>query len=231
MEDKSKHGIVYILTNAAMPGYVKIGMTTTSVGQRVLELSRSSAVPLPFECNYAVQVADVDKVEEALHDAFGDHRINPKREFFSIAPERVVAVLRLLSLKDVTPSKNIGVESKEDAVAIAVARKQRSAFNFLIVGIPAGAELAFIRDEDIKCRVAPDQKHVEFQGEIMSISTAAEKALGSKYPVQGPAYWTYGGELLDELRKRLEQGGFTTEEINTAGDQWTQSQIDIEKGK
>ena len=91
-----KAGIVYILTNEAMPGYIKIGKTTTSVDQRVLELSRSTSVPLPFECYYAVRVADVSQVEKALHDAFGDHRKNPKREFFTIAPERIVSILKVL---------------------------------------------------------------------------------------------------------------------------------------
>src|SRR3989338_10275153 len=132
-KNKNCAGIVYILTNEAMPGYIKIGKTSTSVEQRILELSRSSAVPLPFECYYAARVADMDKVEEALHDAFGDHRANPRREFFNISPERVVAILKLLTLEDVTPSRNTGVEFREDAIAIERARKKRSAFNFKMV--------------------------------------------------------------------------------------------------
>jgi hypothetical protein len=202
MEDKA--GIVYILTNEAMPGYVKIGKTTTSVKQRVLELSRSTSVPLPFECYYAARVADVSQVEKAFHDAFGDHRKNPKREFFVISPERVVAILKLLALEEVTPSRDIGVETKEDAIALEEARERRSAFNFEMVNIRAGSELKFIRDERITCRVAEDQKHVEFAGEIISLSLAAQRALGYKWQVQGPAYWTYNGEILDELRTRLE---------------------------
>lgn len=204
---KDGEGIVYLLTNEAMPGYVKIGKTTTSVEQRILELSRSSAVPLPFECYYAARVRDMSKVEEACHDAFGGHRINPRREFFSIAPERVVAILKLLALEEVTPSRNAGVEFKEDAIAIDIARKKRAAFNFTMVNIPAGAELRFIRNESITCSVASDQKHVEFGGETLSLSAAAQKALRSKWQVQGPAYWTYGGEILDELRTRLEEEG------------------------
>jgi len=224
--------IIYILINGAMPGYIKIGKTNTSVEQRILELSRSSAVPLPFECRYAARVADANRVEEALHDAFGDHRINPRREFFKIAPERVVAILSVLSLEDVTPSHNIGVESKEDAVAIERVRKIRSAFNFKIVNIPAGTELNFIRDEKVVCHVAADQKHVEFHGEIMSLSLATQKALGSRWLVQGPAYWTYQGEILDEIRTRLEEGEEPTlEEIEAAGDAYIQNQIDQERGK
>jgi len=227
-------GFVYILTNEAMPGYVKIGKTSTSVEQRILELSRTSAVPLPFECYYAARVADMDQVEKAFHDAFGDHRKNPKREFFTISPERVVALLRLLALEEITLSRNIGVESKEDALAIEVARNKRSAFNFKMVEIPAGAELKFIRDESVVCTVAPDQKHIEFQGETTSLSTAAQKVLGYKWRVQGPAYWTYEGEILDERRIRLEEGSDdepSPEEIEAAGEAYSQNEIDKMRGK
>ncbi|MBI2098716.1 MAG: GIY-YIG nuclease family protein [Candidatus Wildermuthbacteria bacterium] len=224
--------IIYILTNEAMPGYVKIGKTANSVEQRILELSRSSAVPMPFECYYAARVKDMGQVEKAFHDAFGDYRINPRREFFNVAPEKVVAILKLLALEEVTPGRNVGIETKEDAIAIERARKKRSAFNFKMVDIPAGAELKFIRDEKIICVVAPDQKHVVFNGQEMSSSEAAALALGSKWWPQGPGYWTYNGETLDDRRLRMEEGDEPTpEEIEAAGDAWMQQQADIERGK
>ena len=210
-KSKNDGGTVYILTNEAMPGYVKIGKTTTSVDQRILELSRSSAVPLPFECYYAARVADVNKVEEAFHDAFGDHRINSKREFFSIAPERVVAVLKLLAIEEVIPSRTAGIESREDAIALEKAKKRKSAFNFKILDIPAGAELKFIRDERVTCVVAPDQKHVIFNNKEISSSEAAAQVLGSKWWPAGSDYWTYDGEILSERRTRLEDGDESTE--------------------
>ena len=199
-------GFVYILTNGAMPGYVKIGKTRTSVEQRIKELSRSTAVPFPFECPYAARVADFSKVEAVLHDAFKDHRENPKREFFKIEPERVRSILSYLALEDVTPSRDVGVETKEDAVAIESARKNRSAFNFKMVNISEGSVLNFYRDKKITCQVASDQKHVIFEGKEMSLSSAAKQALGSKYLVQGPAYWMYKDKILDEIRINLESG-------------------------
>ena len=75
-------GIVYILTNPAMKGLVKIGMTTREeVSIRMGELY-STGVPVPFECSFAGRVADVKAVERAFHIAFGPYRINPNREFF-----------------------------------------------------------------------------------------------------------------------------------------------------
>jgi len=42
--------IVYVFTNEAMPELVKIGRTTNSVVERLTDLSRSTAIPLAFEC-------------------------------------------------------------------------------------------------------------------------------------------------------------------------------------
>src|SRR3989339_211491 len=142
--------IVYVLTNEAMPGYVKIGKTSTSLEQRIRELSASTSVPLPFTCFYACTVKDMSFVEHQLHDAFDNNRINPKREFFQISPERIVAALKLAEIENVTPKNDI-VESQEDQHALNQARAEmRAKFNFKMVNIPVGAELLFSRDENIK---------------------------------------------------------------------------------
>jgi hypothetical protein len=86
---ESPSQIVYVLTNPAMLGLVKIGKTTQlEVEDRMKQLF-STGVPVPFDCAFACQVKDAAEVERALHMAFGDHRINPNREFFKIDPERV----------------------------------------------------------------------------------------------------------------------------------------------
>ena len=62
---------VCVLTNPAMPGIVKIGMTRASdAGERIATLSNSRAIPLPFDFVYACNVPDARKVEQALHLAF-----------------------------------------------------------------------------------------------------------------------------------------------------------------
>ena len=73
--------IVYVLTNEAMEGMVKIGRTTTSVEQRIRELDNTS-MPLPFQCFYAAEVGDSALVEGKLHRIFSDKRIRSNREFF-----------------------------------------------------------------------------------------------------------------------------------------------------
>src|SRR5574343_326823 len=96
--------IIYILTNVAMPGYIKIGKTN-DLDRRVKELSRHSGVPLPFEVFYAAEVADMDFVEKKLHEAFGRTRVAENREFFTETPERVVADIKLAEVRDDTPQE------------------------------------------------------------------------------------------------------------------------------
>ena len=76
---------VYILTNEAMPGYIKIGLTENLVSERVVQLDNTS-VALPFQCYYAARVEDNRRIERALHTAFGDFRVRPNREFFKMDP-------------------------------------------------------------------------------------------------------------------------------------------------
>ncbi len=185
-----------------MPGYVKIGRTNNNLEQRIKELSGSTSVPLPFTCFYACTVKDSNFVEHQLHDAFDNNRVNPKREFFQIAPERVVSALKLAEIENITPKKDI-VENKEDQNALDEARKIRPQFRFDMVGIPVGSELVFSRDESIKAKVL-DNKLIEFNNETTSLSLSAQKILGYQYGVAGTDYWMYEGETLDERRKRIE---------------------------
>lgn len=192
--------IIYILINGAMPGYIKIGRTT-NLEQRIRSLDTTS-VPLPFECFYACTVNNADFVERQLHDAFLDHRIRSSREFFEISPERAVSALRLAEIENVTPKKDF-VETQEDQQALNEARTRRSVFNFKMVDVPVGAELTFSRNENAKARVV-DNRSIEFNGEVTSLSTSAQKILGYDYGVAGTDYWMYEGETLDERRRRLE---------------------------
>ncbi|MBI2596802.1 GIY-YIG nuclease family protein [Candidatus Daviesbacteria bacterium] len=144
--------IIYVLTNEAMPGYVKVGRTSTNLEQRIRELNASTSVPLPFTAFYACTVENAQFVEHQLHDAFDDNRVNPKREFFRVAPERVVAALKLAEIENITPKSDI-VENKEDQEALDAARKIRSRFSFEMAQIPLGAEVYFSRDENKKAKV------------------------------------------------------------------------------
>lgn len=197
--------IIYVLINEAMPGYVKIGKTN-NLEQRIRSLDNTST-PLPFECFYAAKVDDANFVEHQLLDAFKDQRVRLGREFFEVAPERVVAVIKLREIEEVTPRVDF-VETREDQHALNRARERKANFNFSMVDIEVGSELTFSRDENIKCKVINNHE-VEFDGEVMRLSPAAKKAfekLGIIWQsVQGPAYWKYKGQTLDERRKEYNE--------------------------
>jgi hypothetical protein len=199
--------IVYLLTNPTMPDLVKIGRTS-DLETRLRSLSTHSGVPVPFECFYACEVRDSVEVERALHEAFGDHRINPKREFFRLNPERVQAILKVMAIKDETPTIEI-VEDQVELEALQREQSRRSNFRFSNVDIPVGATLSFVKDETLTA-VVVDDRTIEFEGVRTSTSNAAKILLhrmgGTLSAAQGPLYWMYDGETLAERRMRLESG-------------------------
>jgi hypothetical protein len=202
--------IVYVLTNEAMPGLVKIGLTTAdSVENRIATLSSASGVPLPFECYHAVEVDNAARVERTLHQLFSDVRINPRREFFRLEPEKVVLALSIGNFKEVTPGVVQVDPEEQEALERVKARRPRIRLD--AIGIKAGAELIFSRDESIKS-IVTDEGKVIYEGEAMSLSAAALKALHklnyTTPAASGSEHWMYEGELLDERRRRFEAEQF-----------------------
>mgnify|MGYP001186972457 FL=1 len=198
------NGIVYIISNPAMPGLVKVGKTI-NLEDRLKSLY-SSGVPLPFRCVYAKEVDNYSDVERKLHKGLNSHRENSNREFFRIAEEEVINFLELVPGKDVTP-RDDNFEDKDDEVAFEKATKVAQRFSMEMVNIPVGSELMFIRDEDVKCKVKPNNR-VDFEGEDHSLSSAALIAtnrMGFNWgAISGPLNWKYEGETLAERRARLE---------------------------
>ncbi len=196
--------IVYILTNEATPGYVKIGKTMTSLNQRMRELDVTS-LPLPFECFYAAHVENCHEVEKLLHDAFADRRTRKSREFFEISPERVASALKLAALEEAT--LNDDYIDSEARAAITKTRDRRSPFNFAMVDVPNGTTLVHAADNTMTCEVY-DSKKVIFEGEVLSLSEAALRVfhrLGKNWKaVSGPDNWVFDNETLDARRCRYD---------------------------
>ncbi len=199
--------IVYILTNEAMPGLVKVGRTQSEPTTRIKEVSRSTSVPLPFELVYACEVQSSAFVEAQLHDAFGDHRVSRNREFLRIAPERVRAALQLANLKEIRLGDEV-FETPEDK-ADFVAAKRRSRFLLSMIGIKPGTALQLFKDPNITCTTVDDRNQGTFNGEVTSLSDAALQAfkvLGYDYTaLSGPLEWSFEGKRLDEIRREIEE--------------------------
>lgn len=201
--------IIYVLTNEAMPGLVKIGLTTDSVESRITQLSAHTGVPLPFECYFAAEVNDCAKLEKTLHQLFSEARVNPKREFFKVDPEKVVLAISIGEFKEITPgAAQIDIEEQ---VALEKVKARRPRLKLDALGIKVGDVLTLSRDENITATVVEDGR-VNFQGEVLSLSAAALRALhslGYSTPAaSGPGYWMFDGELLSDRRQNIEAKQF-----------------------
>lgn len=83
----------------------------------------------------------------------------------------------------------------------------RPRFKFSMVGISIGSELTFV-PAGVKVKVASDDQ-IEYEGRIYKLSPF----VGTFMPVekrntsgayQGAKYFTYNGEVLDDIRSRVE---------------------------
>ena len=202
-------GIIYILTNPIMPGIIKIGKTThEDVKVRMAQLY-ATGVPLPFECEYAAKVNNIDDVERALHTAFGPDRVNPKREFFEIEANQAITIIKLLEIENVSPLVDQEAEIIDEAELDAgrVFAQKRPKMNFIEMGIPIGSELVFNNNGEIATVVS--EKSVRFRDEETSLTNATRLALGEGYAYNvapGP-YWRFNGrklrDIYDETYQRL----------------------------
>ena len=199
-------GTVYVLTNPAMPGMVKIGKTTRNVELRLSDLY-STGVPLPFECEYAAKVSDVDKTEKAFHRAFSPNRVNPKREFFNIEPEQAIAVLELMAIEDMTPTiqkeaESVDVEAKS---SVEKFKKDRlPVVNYFEMGLKIGDRLTYEVDNDITCQIISNRK-VEYMGEEYYLTGLTQKLLNTDKRLRGSKYWYFKGKnLVDIYRETYE---------------------------
>ena len=100
-ETNGRYKIVYILTNPTMPGIVKIGRTTQGVKTRMDQLN-TTGVAQPYVCFYASHVGDDVAIEKLMHETFAAYRVNKRREFFEISPQKVMRELIKLELGDAT---------------------------------------------------------------------------------------------------------------------------------
>ena len=197
--------IVYIATNPAFDGLVKIG-TTVDLDQRFRQLDNTS-VPLPFRCEYAARVEDAYELEKLLHHAFGDRRVRDNREFFEVEASRVVAALKLTGGEDVTPLDDIAADPA-GIEALERPARRKAALNFEMIGLTPGTELYFVDDETITATIH-SKWLIVFEDQEMSMSASAlavHHRRGKTWrAANGANYWAYDGETVNERRARMER--------------------------
>lgn len=215
------NGVIYILTNPSFPEYVKIGYAD-DIEKRLSQLNRSECIPFAFRVYATYEVNSrlsdlkihsiIDKLNPNLRsiDNFnGQKRI---REFYAMPPEDAYAILEAIAeihgcadkLKLAKPSEDELV-AEETAREIVEESKERAApFRFSMCNIPMGSEIEFYcrgNDNTGKTCTVVDDRHVSYEGRVLSLSALASELTG-KTPVQGPSYFKYNGEWLNDIRER-----------------------------
>ena len=194
--------VVYVLTNPAMPGLVKIGFTSREDPSHRMDELHTTGVPLPFECFRALEVEDDEvgkRLEKALKQAFTKYRVNPNREFFELEPEEAAAVLEVFPGEDVTPQirEETGeLDPTNRAAADRLKRKRRPNLNFKMMGIPEGSLLKNRLTEEEALVVG--EKKVRFRDEEMFLTKATRLARGGGTWAPQPD-WTHNGRRLADI--------------------------------
>ena len=193
--------VVYVLTNPAMPGMVKIGRTSHDDAKTRIDQLYTTGVPVPFNLEFVCKVPNSEEVEKALHLAFAPHRVNPKREFFAIAASQAIVILKLLHVQDATDE----IENQSTTIEIAQSevdagtqlKKKRPPLNFTEMQIPLNSLLT-CKVNAVSVTVV-DSKKVLLNGEEMSLTAATRKVLNIDYSVAPSPYWSFDGKLLQDI--------------------------------
>ena len=222
-------GLVYILTNPCLDGWVKIGMTERNdIKKRLKELNSPTNIPLSFRCYATYTVENPPEVERHIHSIIDkiDNSLHAReqlengkmreREFFKISAEKAYGIFKDIAalrgdsenLKSYEPTQTEAQEQE-----IADSRTKRSNNSFKLLNIAVGEEINFIYDDTIKAVVSNDKNQVEFNGDTYSVTALAIKILIEKYQwnanthVNGWRYFTKDGMALSDLRDKIESSG------------------------
>jgi hypothetical protein len=191
--------VVYVLSNPAMPGLVKIGKTQNEDAAARMAQLYTTGVPFPFDVEFVCRVTNPDEVERALHTAFAPQRVNPRREFFQIEASQAIAILKLLHASDETKEFQLPDPSieKSETLAAEAFRKRRPNLNFSEMSIPLGSELTSNVTDQIVTVSGP--RKVVMDGQEMSLTAATREVLGLPYSVAPGPYWRFGSRTISEI--------------------------------
>ena len=220
-------GIVYILTNPSLDGWVKIGMSTrNNIDERLADLNSPTNIPLSYRAYAIYEVERPKEVEKHIHNLFDiiDESLHARetlssgrireREFFRISPERAFAVFKIVSqlrkdescLKLITPNAE---QIEEEQIAERATR--RPGFKFSMLQMPVGTALNFLYDDSCVCFTKDMNNKIEYEGSEYTLSGLAQKLLIEKRgwqggaSVAGPKFFTYQGQTLADLRNIQER--------------------------
>ena len=210
-------GVIYILTNPSFQEYVKIGYAD-DIDKRLKQLNRSECVPFAFRIYATYEVSSrlsdikiheiIDKLNPNLRSIENFEGKKRVREFYAMSPEDAFDLLKAIAeingrescLKKHTPTLQ---EKKDEKIANSI---RKSNIDFYELGIKPGDEFIYIHNPNIKVKVV-DNRTIEYNGKSYTVTGLAKKLLGKNTAINGALHFSYNGEILSEMRNRIENKG------------------------
>lgn len=222
------NSLIYILTSAAMPRFIKIGATTRDVNSRIRELNAQTGSPGDYQAYAVYETNNPSLVDTVLHSALDillpDARYLPNKELYEIAPEKVYALLEAMSIIDGRRDKlykgplrpampHTAVHSSSTPQPHTGSTPKTT---FAMLGIPCGATL-YLKYRTItnpySCVVATQTNRVTYNGTEYSLNDLLHTILalegqdttssGNRKSINAWEKFTYNGIVLTVLRKRI----------------------------
>ena len=132
------------------------------------------------------------------------------REFYAISPEDAYSILEAIAeIHGCKDKLKLAQLSREEEIAEKTAQEidtesteRASNFSFGKCQIPVGAKIEYCENPNLTATVV-DDRHVEYNGETMSLTALAKLLSGKKSSIAGPRFFKYKGEWLNDIRHRL----------------------------
>lgn len=105
-------GFLYVMSNRAMPGLLKVGMTTKMPHLRAVEMSGHEGIPTRMQLEYyALVTGSVRELERIVHKALEKHCAG--KEWFNCSPQAAVAIIRECASRRLQYERFFTIEREE----------------------------------------------------------------------------------------------------------------------
>ena len=98
-------GFIYVMSNPAHPGLIKIGQTSKDPDIRRHNLN-STGVPQDFKLEYRALANDYRRLEKEIHQKLNNSRYRQDREFFEISVQEAISSIRKVAGERIESEKD-----------------------------------------------------------------------------------------------------------------------------
>lgn len=196
------NGVIYI-TTTCVKGLIKIGKTMTNQFEtRMNTLEQNGYWNVSgLKRYYAVEVEDYDEKEKLIHKVFSKSQV-ANSELFALDTDLAKEMLDSFNGKQIYPKVADKEEVQEEVVKTR--KTPKSNLTFEMLHIPVGSMLYWYKDDNIIVKTVDNKNQVSYNGNVYSISKVVLVIKSTDKHYRGGLYFKYNGELLTELRKKLE---------------------------